>query len=130
MTYILVMKLLPLIYPRSFVILPFTCRFIIHLELVWRKGQVFPPLCCAVLSRSVVSDSLQPHGLQPVRLLGPWGFSRQELLEWVAMPSLRVSSQPRDWTQVSFIAGGFFTSWATRDAHLINWSNSIYQGKK
>ena len=33
---------------------------------------------CAVLSRSVVSDSLGPHGLQPVRLLCPWGFSRQE----------------------------------------------------
>ena len=27
---------------------------------------------------SVVSDSLWPHGLQPVRLLCPWGFSRQE----------------------------------------------------
>ena len=32
----------------------------------------------AVLSRSVVSDSLWPHGLQPTRLLCPWGFSRQE----------------------------------------------------
>ena len=27
---------------------------------------------CATLSRSVVSDSLQPHGLQPTRLLCPW----------------------------------------------------------
>ena len=33
---------------------------------------------CAVLSRSVVSYSLQPHGLQPARLFCPWGFSRQE----------------------------------------------------
>ena len=32
------------------------------------------------------------------------------------MPSSRVSSQPRDGTQVSFIAGGFFTVWATREA--------------
>ena len=31
-----------------------------------------------VLSRSVVSDSLQPHGLQPSRLLFLRGFSRQE----------------------------------------------------
>ena len=29
---------------------------------------------------------------------------------------LQGSSQPRDWTQVSCIAGGFFTSWATREA--------------
>ena len=33
-----------------------------------------------------------------------------------ALPSSRGSSQPRDWTQVSHIAGGFFTSWATREA--------------
>ena len=29
-------------------------------------------LCCAVLSHSVVSDSLRPHRLQPARLLCPW----------------------------------------------------------
>ena len=37
-------------------------------------------------------------------------------LEWVAYPFSRASSHPRDWTQVSRIAGGFFTSWATREA--------------
>jgi len=31
------------------------------------------------------------------------------ILEWVAMPSFRGSSQPRDGTQVSSIAGEFFT---------------------
>ena len=30
---------------------------------------------CAVLSCSVVSDSLQPHGLEPARLLCPWEYS-------------------------------------------------------
>ena len=35
-------------------------------------------LCCAELSLSFMSESLQPHGLQPTRLLSPWGFSRQE----------------------------------------------------
>ena len=33
------------------------------------------------------------------------------------MPSSRVSFQPRDCTQVSHIAGGLFTVWATREAH-------------
>ena len=37
-------------------------------------------------------------------------------LEWVAMPSSRGSSQPRDQTQVSCIVGGSFTIWATREA--------------
>ena len=36
------------------------------------------------------------------------------ILEWVAVPFSRGSSQPRDWTQVSRIVGDFFTSWATR----------------
>ena len=39
---------------------------------------------CAVLSRSVMSDSLQPHGLSPTKLLHPWGFSRQEY--WSGLP--------------------------------------------
>ena len=40
------------------------------------------------------------------------------ILEWVAFPFSRVSSQPRDRTQVSCIAGRFFTSWATREAQF------------
>ena len=31
-------------------------------------------LCCVVLSHSVMSDSLGPHGLYPTRLLYPWDF--------------------------------------------------------
>ena len=37
------------------------------------------------------------------------GILQARILEWVAMPSSRGSSQPRDQTQVSHIAGGFFT---------------------
>ena len=45
------------------------------------------------------------------------GILQARILEWVAMPSSRGSSQPRDWTQVSCIAGRFFTVWAIREAH-------------
>ena len=44
------------------------------------------------------------------------GILQARTLEWVAMPSSRGSSQPRDQTQISCIAGGFFTVWATREA--------------
>ena len=40
------------------------------------------------------------------------GILQTRILEWVAMPSSRGSSQPRDRTQVSCIAGGFFAIWA------------------
>ena len=44
------------------------------------------------------------------------GILRAGILQWVAVPFSRESSQPRDGTQVSHIAGRFFTSWATREA--------------
>ena len=42
------------------------------------------------------------------------GISQARTLKWVAISCSRGSSQPRDRTQVSCIAGGFFASWATR----------------
>ena len=43
------------------------------------------------------------------------GILQASILEWVAMPFSRGSSQPRDWTQVSHVADRFFTIWATRE---------------
>ena len=45
-----------------------------------------------------------------------YGILQARILEWAAFPFSRASSQPRDGTQVSHIAGGFFPSWATREA--------------
>ena len=47
------------------------------------------------------------------------GILQARILEWVAFPFSRGSSQPRDWTQVSHTGGGFFTSWSTREAHFL-----------
>ena len=44
------------------------------------------------------------------------GILQAIILESVAFPFSRGSSQPRDQTQVSHITGGFFTIWATREA--------------
>ena len=44
------------------------------------------------------------------------GISQARILEWVAIPFSRGSSWPRDWTQVSGIAGGFFAIWATKES--------------
>ena len=82
------------------------------LEWMWRKGN--PPIlfvrmktdtatmknsvemslktgsktttCCAVLRCSVVSDSLQPHGLWPTWLLCPWRFPRKEYQGGLSCP--------------------------------------------
>ena len=59
---------------------------------------------------SVMSNSLRPHGLH-----SPWnspvhniGVGSRSLLQEIF--------QPRNWTQISHIADGFFTTWATREA--------------
>ena len=46
----------------------------------------------AMLSHSVVSDSLSPYGLWPARHLCPWGFSRQEY--WSELPCLPPGNTP------------------------------------
>ena len=50
-----------------------------------------------------------PPGFSP-------GILQARILEWVAIPFSRGSSQSRDRTWVSCIAGRFFTVWATREA--------------
>ena len=55
-----------------------------------------------------------------------YGILKARILEWVAFPFFMGSSQPRDYTQVSRIAGGFFASWATREALSI-YTSILFQ---
>ena len=72
---------------------------------------------------SVESDSLWPNGLYTLHEI-----LQARILEWVAFPFSRGSSQPRYWTQVSLIAGRFFTSWATREAlYTLNLYSAVHE---
>ena len=63
---------------------------------------------CVCVSQWVVSDSATPW------TVAVYGIIQARILEWVAISFSRGSSWLRDQTQVSFIAGRFFTFWATR----------------
>ena len=52
------------------------------------------------------------------------GILQARILQWVVAPFPRGSSQPRNRTQVSHIAGGFFTSWATRSDQISSVTQS------
>ena len=54
------------------------------------------------------------------------GILQARILEWVAMPSPRVSSQPRDRTQVSCIAGRFFKLSYQGRPHFLNLSLFLF----
>ena len=80
------------------------------------------PILCSLMDCS-------PPGSSVHRIL------QARILEWVAMPFPRGSSQPWDQTQVSCIEGGFFTSWATRETtreaphpQFINQESKFLQG--
>ena len=104
------------------------------LNILWSESE----------SRSIVSDSLRPLGLEFSR---PEYWIREDLqgifliqglnpglphcrqilyqlsqkgrpgiLEWIAYPFSSGSSQPRNWTGVSWIAGEFFTNWTIKKA--------------
>ena len=71
-----------------------------------------------------MSNPLGPHGLQPTRLLCPWGFSKQEY--WSGLPPTPTPGCPppgdlphRGTEPVSLtsptLAGGFFIINATRE---------------
>ena len=66
------------------------------------------------VSHSVVSDSLQRDGWDPPGS-SVYGTLQTRILEWVAIPFSRGSSQPRDRIWISHIAGRLFTIWVTRE---------------
>ena len=78
-----------------------------------------------VSSLSLLQGSFPTQGSNPGLLHCKWILYQlrhkgsPRILEWVAYPFSSESSQSRNWTRVSCIAGGFFTNWAIREAPLI-----------
>ena len=68
-----------------------------------------------------MSDSSDPVDCSPPGS-SVHGIFQARILEWVAVSSSRESSQPRDWTRVSRIAGRRFILWATREFTLKRWN--------
>ena len=81
------------------------------LSLAVRWSEVKVAQLCPILCNPV---NHTVHGILQTRTLG-----------WVASPFSRVSSQPRDRTQVSPIAVRFFTSSATREAPQCNGNPTV-----
>ena len=85
----------------NFLLLYFICSF--H-EVAQSCPTLCNPVNCSLPGSSV-------HGIFQARIL-----------EWVAISFSRGSSRPRDWTQVSHIAGRHFTLWATREALFFSYT--------
>ena len=75
--------------------------------VVWRYWYRFVAKSCPTLS-DPMDCSLPGYSVH--------GISQARILEWVSISFSRGSSQPRDQTCISCLAGGFFTTGATRKA--------------
>ena len=78
---------------------------------------------------SVMSNSLQPYGLEPARLLCPWGFSRQEY--WSGLSCPPPGDFPNPGSQSSSLMspalpGKFFTTSTTWEAHYYILSTCVH----
>ena len=73
--------------------------------------------CHFLLQGIFLTQGSNPGLLHCRQTLYPLSHQRSpRTLEWVACPFSRRSSQHRNWTWVSCIAGRFFTNWAIREA--------------
>ena len=88
------------------------CGFLNNTVLLCLVAQWCPRLCNPM---NYCPPGSSVHGILQTRTLG-----------WVAMPSSRGSSQPRDWSQVSYIAGRFFTiELPGKPTHYDNLNNTM-----
>ena len=78
------------------------------------------------VSCSVMSDSLRSQGLYSPPGSSVHRILQTRILEWLAIPFSRRSSQPKDRIWVSCIEGGFFTALTTREAMNTSISSTIH----
>ena len=125
-------------YPDRFSLLGFVSQVEVLWASIWHTSSsnsfiTCPDFVCLSLAESaeLVGLILSACLLSWVSVCNPMDCSppgssvheilQARILEWVAMPSSRGSSWPRDWTCVSFVpalAGGFFTTAATWEARV------------
>ena len=64
------------------------------------------------------TPAFSSSGKQGLLFVTVHGILQARILEWVVFPFSRGSSQPRNQTGLSYIAGRVFTTWAIREAYL------------
>ena len=98
---------------RAVLWLPYTCIFLLLILPFLNL------LICVLVTQSCLT-LCDPMDYSPVGS-SVHGILQARILEWVAISFSGESSQPRDWIQVSRIAGRLFTDWATREALWSIW---------
>ena len=106
-----------------FSVVVFFCQESKHYQVDCSTGKVLVTQLCPTLCNPM---DYSPPGSSVHEI------SQARILEWVAIPFSRGSSQTRDGIWVSGIAGGFFTIWAAREDSLTkgNFLKRLPWGRK
>ena len=83
-----------------------------HSVISFSHVQLFNPMDCSLPGCSV------------------YGILQARILAWVAVPFFRVSSQPRDPSQIYHMARGFFTVWTSREAQEYQSGEPLQRGQQ
>ena len=89
----------------------------IKFKLSFKSQLTCHDLLLVGVSQSVLSNTVNPMDSGPPGS-SVHGILQARIVEWIALPFSSGSSLPRDRTRVSYIAGRFFTIWATREAPI------------
>ena len=88
---------------------PAACQALTTMHVSWEEGSSVVKSSGGCSLSDTFTEACERHWVR-----GPsssvLGISQARILEWVAISFSRGSSQPRDWTPVFGIAGGFFTT--------------------
>ena len=112
----------------------FTCRYVYILWVYGRITLLCMHVCVYIYMYVCYSFSCVWLFVTPwtiaLQVSLSMGILQARILKWVVIPFSKGSSRPRDRTQVSCIACGFFTVWATRKAQDKYWVCSQVPGTK
>ena len=134
-TYVQNFHIITHIFTVFFIVTPYSAKckmlsifccmyvlFVVNNSLLWRGTglqfvytQFYTMSCVCVLATQSSPTLWEAMDYSPAGS-SVHGIFQTRILVWVAIPFSRGTSQPRDRSQVSSIAGKFFTIWVTRKA--------------
>ena len=103
----------------SYILLCIISQIVSFYGLTWKQTAAFSGRLITLEYKVKVKVAQLYPALWEVMSYTVHGILQARILEWVAFPLSKESSQTGDWTHVSCTAGGFFTIWATREAQDI-----------
>ena len=111
------------------------CSIIYNSQCMDKEDVRYKCMCVCVCAHACVRAQLCPALCNPMDCSPPCssvhGIILAWILEWIAMPSSRGSSWPRDWTHVSCIGRWILYHWAMREVpiHTVGYYSAIKRMK-